>query len=158
MAIKRDYKCPEHGFFEAWEPQCPQCDAEVAIVFLKAPTMRDSVVHGRTRHVDNTAKGLAKEFKMTDIKSAREGEAQSGYLARNNAPLTPQEREARPGDGVIWGGDNRYNMAGMLAGGMVKPVRDEQVGFSPKDANIKRGPIAASYVADHENLQVKVDK
>jgi hypothetical protein len=43
-----------------------------------------------------------------------------------------------------------------MLGGMVKPVRDEQVGFSPKDANLTRGPMAASYYADHDNL--KLDK
>jgi hypothetical protein len=44
-------------------------------------------------------------------------------------------------------------MAGML-GGMIKPVAGEQVGFSPKDANITRGPMAASFTADHDNLKL----
>lgn len=155
MAIKRDYKCQEHGYFEAWEPRCPHGCENVSVVILKAPTMRDSVVGGRSKRNDENIKGLAKDFGMTNIKSTREGEFQEGYLTRNNAPPPPQEPSA--GSGLIWGGDSRFNMQSMLSGRAVRPVRDEQVGFSPKDANITRGPITASYQADHENLQLKKD-
>jgi hypothetical protein len=154
MSILRDYKCDAHGYFTAWEPKCPQgCHQGINVVILKAPTMRDSVVGGRSKRNDTNLKTLAKDFGMTDIKSTREGEHQSGYLTRNNAPPEPQG--PRPGDGVIWGGDNRFNMQSVM-NGAIKSVKGESVGFSPKDANITRGPITASYVPDHENL--KVDK
>ena len=155
MAVMRDYKCPRHGYFTAWEPVCHEGCEDVAQVILRAPTMRDSVIGGRSKRNDTNLKQLAKDFDMTDIKSVKEGEAQAGYLTRNNAPVPEQPAADRPGNGVMWGDAGRFNMQGML-NGMIKPVRDEQVGFSPKDANITRGPIAASYQADQDNL--KLDK
>jgi len=158
MAVMRDYKCPKHGYFTAWEPMCHEGCTDVAQVILRAPTMRDSVVGGRSKRNDDNIKGLAKEFGMTNIKSTREGEFQEGYLTRNNAPqpeMPPEATGGRPGDAVMWGDAGKFNMAGMLAG-MVKPVKDEQVGFSPKDANLTRGPSVSSYYADQDNL--KLDK
>jgi hypothetical protein len=52
----------------------------------QSPTMRDSVKGGRSKRNDDNIKGLARDFDMTNIKSTREGEAQDGYLTRNNAP------------------------------------------------------------------------
>jgi hypothetical protein len=117
--------------------------------------MRDSVVGGRSKRNDDNIKGLAKEFGMTNIKSTREGEFQEGYLTRNNAPQPEIPQQESPGNGVIWGDAGNYSMAGIM-GGMIKPVAGEQVGFSPKDANLTRGPTAASYYADQDNL--KLDK
>jgi len=155
MAVMRDYKCPRHGYFTAWEPVCHEGCEDVAQVILRAPTMRDSVIGGRSKRNDTNLKQLAKDFNMTNIKSVKEGEAQDGYLTRNNAPVPQQPPEQAPGSGVIWGDAGKYNMSGML-NGMIKPVAGEQVGFSPKDANITRGPMAASFTADHDNL--KLDK
>lgn len=155
MAILRDYKCPRHGYFTAWEPMCHEGCEDVAQVILRAPTMRDSVKGGRSKRNDQNIKQLAADFNMTNIKSTREGEAQDGYLTRNNAPVPQQPPAEAPGSGVIWGDAGKFSMAGML-GGMIKPVAGEQVGFSPKDANITRGPMAASFTADHDNL--KLDK
>jgi len=155
MAVMRDYKCPRHGYFTAWEPVCHEGCEDVAQVILRAPTMRDSVIGGRSKRNDTNLKQLAKDFDMTDIKSVKEGEAQAGYLTRNNAPVPEQPNVDRPGNAVMWGDAGRFNMQGML-NGMIKPVKDEQVGFSPKDANLTRGPIAASYYADQDNL--KLDK
>jgi hypothetical protein len=155
MAILRDYKCPRHGYFTAWEPVCDEGCTDVGQVILRAPTMRDSVKGGRSKRNDQNIKQLAADFNMTNIKSTREGEAQDGYLTRNNAPPVQAPPEQGPGNGVIWGDAGKFSMAGML-GGMIKPVAGEQVGFSPKDANITRGPMAASFTADHDNL--KLDK
>ena len=66
-----------------------------------------------------------------------------------------QSSQPAPRDAVMWGDAGRFNMGSLLKGGVVQSVRGENVGFSPKDANITRGPKAASYVADHENLQIK---
>ena len=155
MAILRDYKCPRHGYFTGWEPMCYEGCKDVAQVILRAPTMRDSVKGGRSKSNDQNIKQLAADFNMTNIKSTREGEAQDGYLTRNNAPPPQAPPAENPGSGVIWGDAGKFNMAGML-GGMIKPVAGEQVGFSPKDANITRGPMAASFTPDHDNL--KLDK
>jgi len=134
---------------------CHEGCEDVAQVILRAPTMRDSVKGGRSKRNDQNIKQLASDFNMTNIKSTREGESQDGYLTRNNAPPVQAPPEQQPGSGVIWGDAGKFNMAGML-GGMIKPVAGEQVGFSPKDANITRGPMAASFTADHDNL--KLDK
>jgi hypothetical protein len=158
MGILRDYKCEEHGYFTAWEPKCEHCDREVYSVILKAPTMRDSVVGGRSKKNDNNIKQLAKDFGMTNIKSTREGEAQDGYLTRNNAEKSAQERDfevQQKMNGVIWGGDQRYSMNAMLQGGMVKSAMGEAVGFNPKDANL---PKTLPTVVHANDPTLKIDK
>ena len=52
-------------------------------------------------------------------------------------------------------GDNRYSLGNVIKGGAVRSVMGESVGMNPRDAGNLTGPRAASYVADHENLQVK---
>lgn len=147
MAVKRDYKCEAHGFFEAWEAQCPHgCLDGIMIVHLQAP----NYMSDRTKGADSTLKGLAKEFDMTNIKSTREGEMQSGYLTRNNQP-PPQQAP----NGVLWGGGAGYNMASVMSGQAIRSVKGESVGFNPKDAGNLQGPRPASYIADHENLKIK---
>ena len=129
------------------------------MLFRSAPTMRDSTKTGRSRRNDNNLKQLAVDFGMTDIKSVKEGEAQPGYLTRNNAKVSKQEEEMAIQaklNGVMWGEAGKYSMANMLSGAAVQSVHGEKVGFNPKDANITSGPRAASYIADHENL--KLDK
>ena len=151
MPIKRDYKCEAHGFFEAWEAQCPHgCLDGIMIVHLQAP----NYMSDRTKGVDGTLKGLAKDFDMTNLKSTREGEHQEGYLTRNNAPQ-PKDQPPQTPSGVIWGGGAGYNMHNVLAGGAIKSVRGESVGFNPKDAGNLSGPKPASYMADHEGLKIK---
>lgn len=151
MAVLHDYKCPTHGYFEAWDdaPDCPKGECKgILQVYLKPPGIKGE----RTKRADKALNNLAQEFKMTDIKSTREGEHQTGYHTRNNT--TP--KEPRPGDSVLWGGGGRFNMAAALGGQIAKPVRDETVGVRPKDAGNLTGPKVGSYIADHENL--KIDK
>ena len=150
MAVMSDYKCDLHGFFESTEAVCPEgCTENIMKVFLQPFNLKSD----KTKSNDKTLDNLAQDFKMTDIKSTREGDTQSNYLTRNNAPPQP---EARPGDAVMWGNAGQYNLDSLLKGGVVKPVRDESVGFAPNQAGNLSGPKAASYIADHENL--KVDK
>lgn len=147
MPVTHDYHCPKHGYFENTEPRClkKRCQEEVMMVFLQAPAIGSS----RTSGIDKTAKQLAIDFNMTDIKTTREGESQQGYLTRNN------NREPRPGDAAIWGGSSRFDMKSALMGRYAKPVRDEPTGVHPKSVGNLKGPVAASYIADHENLAVK---
>jgi hypothetical protein len=148
MAILKSYRC-KHGIFEAWEAKCPKGCAKVEqVIFAKPIAVRDSNRTAKSKFTDQTAKGLAKDFKMGNIKTTREGESQDNYASRNN-------KQPAPRDAVMWGDAGRFSMASVLKGGAVQSVRGEPVGFSPKDANITRGPKAASYVADHENLQIK---
>jgi hypothetical protein len=148
MAVLSDYKCEKHGYFESRKAVCPMkgCDAEVYQVFLQAP----GLVSSKTKSTDKTVEQLAIEFNMSDIKSTREGENQSGYLKRNNkftekeyadaekfatrkrgvnkdklkpAPVVEQPREPRAGDNAIWGGgQNGMNMQSILAGQFSRPV------------------------------------
>ena len=157
--IMRDYKCEEHGYFEAYAPVCPDgCEKGVMMVFLQAP----GLVSAKTKKNDKTVRKLADDFKMTNVKSTREGESQAGYYTRQNSEVpkevaeAQQVREPRAGDAAIWGGSvNNMAMPSLLKGGAFKSVRGEQVGFNPKDNSNLTGPRAASYVADHENLSIK---
>jgi len=166
MAVLHDYFCDNHGLFEAWEPKCPMklCKGEISKVFLKPVGMKSD----KTKHTDKTLDGLAKDFDMTDIKTTREGEHQTGYLKRNNELTDKQfaeatdamnaqnqqaQRETRPGDSVIWGGGGNINMKSVM-GGQFKSVMGESVGINPKAAGNLAGPKAASYMSDPDNLQV----
>jgi len=166
MAILRDYYCESHGVFEAWEPECPMkhCKATISIIHLKPVGTRSA----KTAKTDKTLDGLAKDFGMTDIKSTKEGEHQSGYLKRNNklsdkeyAEATAasehfenqKQKESKPGDAAIWGNGGNISMKSVL-GGQFKSVTGESVGINPKEAGNLTGPKPASYIPDHENLSV----
>jgi len=161
MPVLKDYKCPEHGYFESYEPHCrvEGCSAEVFAVFLQAP----GLVSDSTKKSDKRVKQLAIDFGMSNVKSTREGENQAGYYTRKNAskdiqaqsqPI--QKKEPRPGDAAIWGGGFKgLNMQSVLSGRAIRPVADESVGINPKDTGNLTGPRAASYQADHENLSIK---
>ena len=179
MAILKDFKCNKHGYFEGYKPACPMkgCDAEVYQVHLQAP----GLVSAKTKATDKTVKQLAIDFKMSNIKSTREGENQSGYLTRNNKftekeyadaekhatrkrgvnkdklkPVVQTPAEPRPGDAAMWGGGMKgMDIASILAGRFATPVRGEAVGITPSEAGINRGPMTASYIADQDNLQIK---
>lgn len=166
MAILRDYYCESHGVFEAWEPECPMkhCKATISIIHLKPVGMKSA----KTAKTDKTLEGLAKDFQMTDIKSTREGEHQTGYFKRNNT-LTDKEfeqateamqandsqkqKEGRAGDAAIWGAGGNISMKSVL-GGQFKSLAGEPVGINPREAGNLTGPKPASYIPDHENLSV----
>lgn len=162
MAILRDYCCENHGMFESWEPECPMkfCKGEISIVHLKPVSMKSD----KTKATDKRVKNLALDFGMTDIKSTKEGEHQSGYLKRNNKlndkqfdeatkAMEAQNKTARPGDAAIWGGGGNISMKSVM-GGQFKSINGESVGINPKEAGNLSGPRAASYIPDQDNLQV----
>jgi hypothetical protein len=137
-----------------------QCQGEVLMVFLQAP----GLVGEKTKKNDKTLKQLAIDFKMTDIKSTREGEHQSGYLKKYGATEEKVEqmpdvpRETRPGDSAVWGGGfQNLNMASILSGRAIQSVKGEAVGLSPSEAGICQGPIVdpKATMRDHENLKIK---
>jgi len=82
MAVLKDYYCDAHGIFEAWEAKCPMknCKGELSVVFLKPVGLKSD----KTKKTDKTVKQLAIDYDMTDIKSTKEGEYQTGYMKRNN--------------------------------------------------------------------------
>jgi hypothetical protein len=118
------------------------------MVFLKPVAVKSD----KTKQADRNLRGLAQDFKMSDIKSTREGDTQAGYH-HHQVPEEPKEREPRPGDAAIWGGNfQNINMQAALAGKVAQSVRGEAVGVNPHDTGKLTGPKAASYIADHENL------
>ena len=150
MAVLRSYSCAAHGYFDAWEAKCPHGCKKVTQVFTKPFSIKSS----RTKTADKTLDSLASEFKMTNIKSTREGEHQSNYFTRNNQPN--KGHEAANG-GVMWGGGGRFDMGSALAGKAVSSVAGEQVGFNPHDMGKLTGPRAASYMQDHQGLKLDAD-
>jgi hypothetical protein len=129
------------------------------VVFLQPVSLKSD----RTKKADKTLKGLAQDFGMTDIKSTKEGEHQTGYIKRNNKQTEKQRqleleaaesREPKPRDSAIWGGAGGMSLQSVM-GGQFRPVKDEQVSVLPKSVGDLTGPRAASYIADHENLTIK---
>ena len=162
MAVLKDYYCDAHGIFEAWEAKCPMknCKGELSVVFLKPVGLKSD----KTKKTDKTVKQLAIDYDMTDIKSTKEGEYQTGYMKRNNKlsdkefaqatdAMNAQNKEARPGDAAIWGAGGNISMKSVM-GGQFKSVNGESVGINPKSAGNLAGPRPASYMADPDNLQV----
>jgi len=162
MAVLKDYYCETHGIFEAWEAKCPMknCKGELSVVFLKPVGLKSD----KTKKTDRTVNQLAVDYDMTDIKTTKEGEYQTGYMKRNNKlsdkefaqatdAMNEQKKESRPGDAAIWGGGGNINMKSVM-GGQFKSVNGESVGINPKAAGNLAGPRAASYMSDPDNLQV----
>lgn len=151
MAILYRFICSKHGEFDAWGDtgvRCPMAKCRCKPrQMVTAPAIRTTT---RTADADKTLQTLASDFKMTDIKSTREGESQAGVYTHQ------QNRDPQPRDSVMWGNAGRFNMENVLKNGAAASVRGEQVGLKPTDVGVKRGPMAASYIADHENL--KIDK
>lgn len=150
MAVLRSYSCAKHGYFDAWEAECPHGCKKVTQVFTKPFSIKSD----RTKKADKTLDGLAQDFKMTNIKSTREGDHQTGYHTRNNAK---PEKGYEAANQVLWGGGGRFDMGSALAGKAVSSVKGESVGFNPKDMGKLTGPRTASYMADHEGLKINAN-
>ena len=138
------------------------CKGEISVVHLKPVGTRSA----KTSATDKNLNQLAIEYDMTDIKSTKEGEYQTGYMKRKNKLTDKQfaeatevlqgqnQRQPRPGDSVIWGGGGSINMKSVMSG-QFKSVAGESVGINPKAAGDLQGPRASVVMHDHENLQVK---
>jgi hypothetical protein len=141
------------------------CKGEISVVHLKPVGTRSP----KTSATDKNLKQLAIEYDMTDIKSTKAGEHQTGYMKRKNkltdkqfaeatdamqAQNQQQQKQSRPGDSVIWGGGGNISMKSVM-GGQFKSVNGESVGINPKAAGDLQGPRTASYMSDPDNLQVK---
>lgn len=144
MVIK-EWKCEEHGYFESDKPVCSHgCMKGISQVFLTPVKYKSD----RSKNIDKTTNQLALDYKMSDIKTVREGEAQPPRLA-NQAPTPQADRPT----GVMWGNPKsigNYNLSS---------IKGEAVnGLSAvKEGGVQlTRPKTASYIADHQNL--KLDK
>lgn len=152
MPVMKSYQCKEHGFFDAWDDAaCPECGIECKQVFIKP----FSIKSGSTKKADATLKQLASDYKMTNIKSAREGESQAGTFRHGGGPKVEQPRQPRAGDAAIWGNAGNYNLNSLLSGGGPASVRGEATGFNPKDMGNVSGPKAIPVARDPQNLTLK---
>lgn len=149
MAILKRFVCSKHGEFDAWADDAIRCPAARCRCKPREMVSAPAVHRGATASKDKTLNQLAMDFNMTNLKSAREGEAQSGYLTRNNAPVP---KEARPGDAVMWGGGGKFALDSMVKGNGIKSIAGE-----PTSATLGGAPkLQPSWVMkDHENLQIK---
>ena len=142
--IVKEWKCDEHGYFESDKPECPDgCLKGISQVFLTPVKYKSN----RTKGIDKTTNQLALDYKMSDIKTVKEGEAQPPRLA-NQAPNPQADRPT----GVMWGNPKsitNYNL---------RSVNGEQINGL---AAVKEGGVAltkprtASYIADHQNLKIE---
>ena len=169
MAVLKDYMCTEHGVFESREAKCPIkfCKGDLSVIFLQPVAIKSE----KTKRNDKNIEQLALEFNMTDIKSTKEGEHQTGYLKRNNK-LTDKEF-AQAGEamahnqkmeeenivkqrlgGAMWGNGGNINLKSVM-GGQFKPVADESVSVLPKSVGqfVPPRPGAGTQV-DHEGLKI----
>lgn len=143
--IIKEWKCEEHGYFESDRPECPDgCLKGISQVFLTPVKYKSD----RSKNIDKTSNQLALDYKMSDIKTVREGEAQP----RRFADPKPEPQQQRP-TGVMWGNPKS------IANYNLRSVQGESVNglaaVRENGAQLTR-PRTASYIADHQNL--KIDK
>jgi len=170
MSVLKDYMCTEHGVFEAWEPKCPMkfCKGELSVIFLKPVGMKSE----KTKSNDRNLKQLALEFDMTDIKSTKAGEHQTGYMKRKNKLSDKEFAQAGEAmaqnqkmqeeqivqqrlSGAMWGNGGNISLGSVMKG-QFKPVKDETVSMLPSQvANFSKPVAGQGTLVDHENLQVK---
>lgn len=93
------------------------------------------IISDRTKRIDKTAKKLAKDFKRSDIKSVRRGEAQ------------PSEQR---GQGVIW--DDPKNLGNL---NITPSIAGQPIGINPHNVGNLTGPRIGSYFADQQNLKIR---
>jgi hypothetical protein len=152
MPVIKSYQCKEHGYFDAWDdPACPECGAEAKQVFIKP----FSIKTGRTKKAVATLKQLAADYKMTNIKSVKEGESQAGTYRHGGGPKVEEPRQPRAGDAVMWGNAGNYSLQSLLGGGGPRSVKGEATGFNPKDMGNVSGPKAIPVARDPQNLTLK---
>ena len=169
MGVLKDYMCTEHGVFESREAKCPIkfCQGDLSVIFLQPVGIKSE----NTKKNDKNLKQLALEFDMTDIKSTKAGEHQTGYLKRKNklsdkafdeADAAMAQHQKRQEEemikqrlgGVNWGNGGNINLKSVM-GGQFKPVADEAVSVLPKSVGqfVPPRPGAGTQV-DHEGLKI----
>lgn len=98
-----------------------------------------NIISTRTKSIDRTLRQLAGDFRRSDIKSVKVGEAQP-------AP----HKEPPPGSGVLW-----KNPAELGTMKITPSIKGQPTGMQPSNLKLS-GPQTGSYMADHEKL--KIDK
>lgn len=99
------------------------------------------IISDRTKSIDRTLRSLATDFRRTNIKSVKVGEAQPNFSAEDAKKRQAEATGEQRGSGVIWG--DPKTMTGKVAGREIKvgkaaSVRGEPVGVNTQ--GIGRGP------------------
>lgn len=134
MSILRQYTCPKHGIVECWD-DAPHCRVKRCKLDLIEMPSAPRIVHAQTKNIDRTARQLAADYGMTNIKSTREGEAQKGG-------------DPSPGSGVLWGSAGNMNLASAIKGQLARPIHGEPVGINRPNMGILPGPAVAKVTPD----------
>jgi len=169
MGVLKDYFCESHGVFESREAKCPikGCNAALSVVFLQPVAIKSS----KTTKTDKNLQQLAMDFDMTDIKSTRAGEHQTGYLKRKNKLSDKEFEQATEAlnhnnkmqeeklvqerlSGAMWGNGGNINLQSVM-NGQFKPVKDESVSVLPRSVGqfVPPKPGAGTQI-DHEGLKI----
>lgn len=113
MAVLKEWICFGHGRFESISSKCPHGCTTTEQRFYTPPAIRSD---SRTANIDKTLDGLMKEHKLTDIRSAKEGEAvkQVSQKKIDEVNNFNQEFAARYGSNSGWGNLNPQNLTKSL--------------------------------------------
>lgn len=136
MAILRQYTCPKHGIVECFD-DAPHCRVKRCKLDLIEMPSAPRIVHAQTKNIDKTARQLAADYGMTNIKSTREGEAQKGG-------------DPPPGSGVLWGAapGGRMSLDAAIKGQLARPIHGERVGINRSQMGILPGPAVSKVTPD----------
>ena len=136
MAVLKRFICSKHGEFDAWAEGSVRCPAAKCRCKPREMVSAPAYHGGRTAGIDKTLNNLASDFKMTDMRSSKEGDSQAGFHHHGQSNDAPP-----PGSGVLWGNAGAMNLETLIKGGGPKPVRDEKVGIKASDMGVQnRGP------------------
>ena len=94
--ILRDYKCPNCGYFESFDPECPSCGCcDVKVVILKAPSIRTST--------SATVQYGQDEFKFDFVNAANSNKKTIDVIG--NELFREGDPRPKPGrqSGMAWG-------------------------------------------------------
>lgn len=143
--VLHDYRCPVHGLFDNWDAKCKHegCLEEVTRLFLKPV----GNVSQRTKGIDSTLRATAESFGMTNLRSAREGENQLGYLPKQ-IPLVADNVPKMP-DNVKWGSHGNKSVQSVCGTGSMNIAQAKP---SPIQAGVN---LSAKTVISHSDPSIK---
>lgn len=149
MAVLKRYICSKHGEFDGWSDgvRCPalKCRCKPREM-VSAPAVHRE---GRTAGIDKKLGQLAIDFKMTDIKSTKEGDHQTGYHTRNNT------QPAKNQTGVMWGDNGRFALNNIVKTGAATSIRGEDVGVRVTGGTAPGLRSRTLGIKDPDNLTIK---
>lgn len=150
MAIVREYSCPGHGDFESTEARCPHgCTIVVAREFRTAPAYHN----GKTQRTDRMVRDQLDAMGVSNIRSAREGEA-SRIQDPRASKMAEFQKAVRSKYPRMWGEIPNGKIGDALA---AHHAPAENALEQAKDL-MKAERRPTEYIRDPQNLKVDVSK